>query len=183
MKDSHKLIVAISVVILIFLLYKFTLKHTSPTSDGFCGKTVDPGRTDRDIKPSDTLEDVFPRGGRLYPIVIRGQYMNDWLADGGECTVKKMNPWSRGKYIYGCPSGDCCKRNCCQVMPPMCTAGGGDFCSRYGNEGPPVAGPIPMKKRFNKYAGYVGGECPELTSCDLCPSPEMCPACHPKIDA
>ena len=121
---------------------------------------------DVSIKPGDTVQSAIPRGGRLYPIY-------ELPAEG--CVVKKIDPYARGYYKYGCPTGECCKKSCCQVMPAKCTAGGGVFSTRFGNEGPPVTGEIPMQKMGKHYEAWDKGD---MNTCDLCPTPYACPGCH-----
>lgn len=145
----------VALIICVFVILVVAIVRGNQTRENLISSV-----RDISIKNNDNIHTALPRGGRLYPIV----------ASPEGCTVPLMNPFARGYYKYGCPSGECCKKSCCQVMPAKCTAGGGSFGSRYGNEGPPVTGPIMMTK--------MGNNKTTLSTCDLCPTPYACPGCH-----
>lgn len=113
--------------------------------------------------PMPRIADV--RGGRLYPVQMHCNNVN---------VARGHGEYPRELTIYGCTDGSCCVKSCCQTNDEKCTAGGGEFGSRFGNEGPPQTGPRPSPKmndvRHDSYRAI-----------DFTPTPYHAPHLYPSL--
>jgi hypothetical protein len=120
----------------------------------------------RGLQPAAPMQRIADcRGGKLYPMAAVCNDVN---------VGRALGKYPREQTIYGCTDGSCCLKSCCQINDEKCTAGGGEFGSRFGNEGPPQTGPRPSP-RMNDVPSDVYREI------DFTPTPYHAPHLYPSL--